>query len=103
MLEPMIVARYQSCTSPDSADADSPSFPVDVGAVQADPLLGPQACADCEDGDRGIAGIKLVGDGVDLLPRLERSDLAALVPVSPWVLDPVGRVPLDEAAVQRPT
>jgi hypothetical protein len=58
--------------------------------------------ADRENGDRRITWVELVGDGVDLLPGLERRYLAPLVPVPPWVPDPVGRVPLDEAAGDAP-
>jgi hypothetical protein len=63
-------------------------LPVDVGAVQTGELLRPQAATDGEDRDRAEPRMQLRGDRLDLVPRLERENVAPFVPAQLRILDP---------------
>jgi hypothetical protein len=75
---------------------------IDVGAVQPEQFLGPQAAPDSDHGDRPVTRNELGRDRVDVLPSLERTDLAPLMPLALRVTDALGRVLLCEVALDRP-
>jgi hypothetical protein len=71
---------------------DDALAPVDVRALERDPLLRPQAGADREERDRGEAGVELLRDCLDLGPGRERDDLRRL---RLRILDVAGRALLE--------
>jgi hypothetical protein len=71
---------------------------VDVAALERNPLLGAQAGAGGEHGDRAEPRAELDRDGLDFLPGLEGPDLGAL---RLRILDPGGGVALDHLPLDR--
>ena len=83
-------------------DGRAARLPVHVAPVQAEQLLGPQAGADGDDRDRPVARVELGGDGLYVLPGVERQHVAAFVPLPLRVPVPDRRVTRREVPCDRP-
>src|SRR5205823_3303868 len=85
----------------DALDVEDAARAVKVAPLEPPQFLGAQSGADEHDRDRSIARVQLVPDRLELLPALERSDLALLVDLHTPVANPGAGVRFEQAERHR--